>query len=87
MKNSKNLLILVSILFAVIVAAAIIWSNSSDKTFKFGSSKNSCDYRFLQWCKDNPRAGDYDNFGNTARECIGQGLYRTCDQVMKALPA
>lgn len=75
------LLVLVALLAVVVI---IIWLTSSGETFKFGSLKNSCDRDFLQWCKDNPGAGDYDNFGNTDRACIGQGSYRTCDQVMEA---
>ena len=82
MKMPKNL-VLTLLTVLVIVVIAVIWLSGSGKTF--GVSKDSCDYKFLQWCKDNPRAGDYDNFGNADRACIGQGSYRTCDQVMEAL--
>jgi len=72
-------------LAALAIVAIIIWSTSSSGMFKSGNLKNSCDRDFLQWCKNNPGAGDYDNFGLTKRECIGQGSYRTCGQVMEAL--
>lgn len=83
MKMPKSIILLV-LVSLVIVGIVVIWWSGSGKTF-VGVSKNSCDYKFLQWCKDNPRAGDYDNFGLTDRQCIGQGSYRTCDQVMEAL--
>lgn len=84
MKTSKSFIVPILIALALLIfVITVVWSGSSGKTF--GVSKDSCDYKFLQWCKDNPRAGDYDNFGNTDRACIGQGSYRTCDQVMEAL--
>ncbi len=84
-KTSKNSVapILITVILMMFIVA-VIWSSQSGKISDL-AQKDSCDYKFLQWCKDNPGVGDYDNFGNTDRACIGQGSYRTCDQVMEAL--
>jgi len=77
-----GLIAIVLVIFGVVV----IWQGSSSGKFEIGTSKNSCDDRFLEWCKDYPQGGvDYDNFGVENRDCIGQGSYRTCDQVREAL--
>lgn len=85
MKKMKNSIIpLLIVVGLVIFAALAIWQSTTGENFKFVNS-NSCNHKFLQWCKDNPRAGDYDNFGNTDEACVGQGSYRTCEQVTEAL--
>ena len=85
MKKSKKFIMpILVVVVLVIFGAILIWQSSGGEKFKFGNL-NSCDSKFLQWCKDNPGAGDYDNFGNADRECIGHGSYRTCDQVTEAL--
>jgi len=76
--------LLIALVAVLAIVVIIIWT-SSRGAFEFGNLKNSCDRDFLQWCKDNPGAGDYDNFGLTKGECIGQGSYRTCGQVREAL--
>lgn len=85
MKISLKLFLPVMIAVLVIVAVVAIWLGGSDRAF-IGGSKNSCDHRFFEWCKGYPTGGvDYDNFGVANRDCIGQGSYRTCDQVNEAL--
>ena len=86
MKNSKKFIMPILIVSVLVIFAVVIWQSSGGKTFEFGTSKNTCDYRFLEWCKGYPAGGvDYDNFAVANRDCTGQGSYRTCDQVREAL--
>ncbi|MBI1978783.1 MAG: hypothetical protein HYS62_01825 [Candidatus Aenigmarchaeota archaeon] len=86
MKVPKNLIVPIVAGIVIVVGAAILLSGSGKNFGAIGASKDSCDYRFFEWCKDYPTGGvDYDNFASANRECVAQGSYRTCDQVNDAL--
>lgn len=85
MRISNKTILLGLVATVIVIFAVVIWQSSGGEKLAFGNFKNTCDGKFLQWCKDNPGAGDYDNFANVDRECKGNGSYRTCDQVKEAL--